>query len=376
MRERLGLPPPERRIGLSAHDFSQAACAPKVVLVHTERRGGQPSVKSRWLWRLETLARGADLVLPGRAEILEWARGLDDAGAPQSAPRPAPTPPVADRPIELAVTRVETLTRDPYAVWARDILRLYPLDRPNEAIDARARGTAIHSAFETFSRQWPEALPPNAAQAFEALYIDALIEAGMPRSALARERPLAREAALWVAEMEQRRRAAGPRIEVERKGRLTVEIGGEPFTLTAKTDRIEVTREGVGHILDYKTGKAPSKKMVETGFSPQLTLTAAILAHGRFEDLPKLTPGELTYVEVTGRRPAGKEEVRSEAYETPEKADLALDGLKRLIARYRDANMPYVSRTAPQFVKTYAGDYDHLARVFEWSTSGDDEGGE
>jgi ATP-dependent helicase/nuclease subunit B len=36
MREGLGLPPPERRVGLSAHDFAQAACAPEVFLVHSE----------------------------------------------------------------------------------------------------------------------------------------------------------------------------------------------------------------------------------------------------------------------------------------------------------------------------------------------------
>ena len=30
------------------------------------------------------------------------------------------------------------------------------------------------------------------------------------------------------------------------------------------------------------------------------------------------------------------------------------------------------SRTAPQFVKLYGSDYDHLARVFEWSTSGEE----
>ena len=59
MRRTLGLPPPERRIGLSAHDFAQIACAPEVYLLHTERRDNQPSVKSRWLWRLETLVRGA-----------------------------------------------------------------------------------------------------------------------------------------------------------------------------------------------------------------------------------------------------------------------------------------------------------------------------
>jgi ATP-dependent helicase/nuclease subunit B len=52
----------------------------------------------------------------------------------------------------------------------------------------------------------------------------------------------------------------------------------------------------------------------------------------------------------------------------------ALEGLTRLVRQYRDPDRGYASRTAPQFVRLYASDYDHLARVFEWSTSG--EGGD
>lgn len=90
MRERLGLPPPERRVGLAAHDFAQAACAPEVILLHSERREGAPAVKSRWLWRLETLARGAGVLLPGRPDVLDWARALDAAQKYEPAKRPAP----------------------------------------------------------------------------------------------------------------------------------------------------------------------------------------------------------------------------------------------------------------------------------------------
>jgi ATP-dependent helicase/nuclease subunit B len=376
MRKTLGLPSPERRIGLSAHDFAQAACAPEVVLLHTERRDGAPAVKSRWLWRLETLAKGAKVAIPGRPEVLDWARTLDaPKGPPQPARRPAPCPPVADRPREMAVTRIETLTRDPYAVWARDILKLYPMRRPDETPDARERGTAIHKAFERFAERHPKTLPADPAAEFEALYVEALREAGLPEAALARETALAREAATWVAELERERRADGRDIHVELKGTLTFEAPAGPFTLTARADRIEATPDGFGHILDYKTGKAPSKKEVETGFSPQLTLTAAILAAGGFPELPPLAPGDLTYLEITGRRPAGKVETRAEAgVESEAAAALAMEGLKALVDAYDDPKRRYLSRTAPQFLKARVSDYDHLARVFEWSTSGEEAG--
>lgn len=377
MRQRLGLPPPERRIGLTAHDFAQAASAPDVVLVHCERRGGAPAVESRWLWRLKTLAAGAGLELPRRDDVLDWVRAMDAPGPYAPIGRPAPRPPVEDRPRKMAVTRVEALTRDPYAVWARDILKLYPLERPDEPVEARARGTAIHAAFEAFAERFPDAVPANAAAVFETLYIDALVKAGMPTTALARERALAREAAAWVADWERQRRAHARRIVVEAEGKLELAINGRPFTLTAKADRIEPTPDGTAHILDYKTGAAPSKKQVETGFSPQLTLTAAILMHGGFPDLGNPTPGDLTYVRVTGRRPAGEEQVRASAGdEASAAAAKALDGLSGLIARYDDPDEPYRSRVAPQFVKEHPGDYAHLARVFEWSTSGDDGDGE
>jgi ATP-dependent helicase/nuclease subunit B len=375
MRQSLGLPPPERRVGLSAHDFAQAACAPEVILLHSERREGGPTVKSRWLWRLETLARGAGVTLEERTDVLAWARALDEAGVYAPARRPAPRPPAADRPRKLAVTRIEALTRDPYSVWARDMLNLRPLDRPDEPVEARARGTAIHEAFETFARRYPRDIPPDAAEIFQGLYVQALAEAGMPAEGLARETALAREAALWVADLEARRRADGRAIHVETYGELTIPLPGGAFTVTAKADRIEADPEGYGHILDYKTGKAPSADMVRVGFSPQLTLTAAILAAGGFAALGRLAPGDLTYLEVTGRKPAGREEVRARAGdESAEAAARALEGLARLITTFDDPDRAYASRTAPQFVHHRHGDHDHLARVFEWSTSGEEEG--
>lgn len=378
MREALGLPSPERRIGLAAHDFAQAACAPETILLHTERREGAPSVKSRWLWRLETLARGAGLAIPARPEALEWARALDAAATYAPVERPAPKPPVEARPTQLYVTRVESLTRDPYAVFARDILDLRPLNRPDEPVDARIRGTAIHAAFERFATEFPRELPSDAAEQFEAFYLESLVAEGLPTAGLARERALAREAARWVVALEIERRADGRALYVEQDGKLTLPIDGEPFTVAAKADRIEITPDGLGHVLDFKTGHAPSAKMVKSGFSPQLTLTAAILAGGGFPGLPKAPPGELTYVEVTGRDPAGRVEVRAapdgdgkSVLVSADAANAALDGLIGLVRQYRDPERGYASRTAPQFVKLYASDYDHLARVFEWSTSGE-----
>ncbi len=374
MRKAAGLPPPERRLGLSAHDFAQAACAPEVVLLHSERRGGAPAVQSRWLWRLETLARGAGLeALPGRPEVLDWARALDapDAAA-RPAPRPRPTPPVAVRPRKLPVTGIERWVRDPYATYAREILRLKPLDRPDEPVEARARGTAIHAAFERFALEHPDELPDLAEAVFADMLIEELAKAGVPQSRLTRERALAANVSPWVTAFERRRRP-GARLLIEQSGQHAFMTPRGLFTVTAKADRIELRATG-GDILDFKTGSAPSAKMVKSGLSPQLTLTAAILHHGGFADAGKTAPRELVYVRVSGGRVPGKEETRGGEGESLGLALEALENLRRRVEWFEDEKTAYVSWAAPQFIDQYGGDYDHLARLSEWHVIGEGDG--
>ena len=375
MRAAFGLPPPERRIGLSAHDFAQAACAGEVVLLHCERCDGAPTVPSRWLWRLRTLALGAGVGIEARPALLDWAQALDAPGKFSPAPRPQPRPPAAVRPRELPVTGVETWVRDPYAIYARYVLKLRPLPRPDETVEARMRGEAVHRALQRFVELHPDALPDAADETFRRLLIDALAEAGMTRGAMARESALAAQAAPWVTSLERRRRR-GARLLVEQKGVLIFKVAGEDFTLTARADRLELREDGVD-VLDFKTGAAPSRRQVESGFSPQLTLTAAILAGGGFAEVGPAAPGELVYVRLTGGRRPGEELVRVKPGESGALAAAALDGLKRRVARFTSPDTPYPSWSAPKMMLERGGDYDHLARVWEWHVIGDgEEGGE
>jgi ATP-dependent helicase/nuclease subunit B len=375
MRAALGLPPPERRIGLSAHDFAQAASSPEVILLHSERREGAPAVESRWLWRLKTLARGAGLPLPSRPEALAWARALDAPETFRPALRPKPTPPVEVRPDRLSVTRVERWVRDPYATYAEAILRLRPMELPDEPIEARARGTALHKALERFALRFPDTLPDDAAQVLAQLMTQALREDGMPEAGMARETAIAARAALEMLEFERERRRPGMRLVIEQRGELKLSTDAGEFTVSAKSDRIELDG-GTAHILDYKTGGAPTKKQVQSGLAPQLTLTAAILQGGGFPGVEPHPPGELMYVKLG----AGREPVRqicvADQPDSEALARAALDGLIRRARHFAARSTPYVAKAAPQFMGD-RGDYDHLARVWEWLVIGaGEEGGE
>src|SRR5262245_50134578 len=82
---------------------------------------------------------------------------------------PAPRPPVATRPRELSVTRVETWMRDPYSIYARHILKLRPLDPLDASPGLAERGIFIHSALDEFVRTLPGPLPPDALERLLAL---------------------------------------------------------------------------------------------------------------------------------------------------------------------------------------------------------------
>ena len=378
MRKALGLPPPERRLGQTAQDFVQAACADEVILIHSERRGGQPAVRSRWLWRLEMLTRGADaaetpVAIARPAAIVDWARALDapPPGPPGFAKRPEPRPPVHRRPRSLYVTRIERWVRDPYAIYALWVLGLEAMERPGASAEALARGNAVHAAIERLTLDWPNDLPDDCEAILHGHLLHELGAQGFEDAAMAREAPLSRNCARWLTEFERRRRARGVNILVEQQGTLTFDAPAGPFTVKAFADRIELASDGAA-VMDFKTGAAPSAKQVKSGFAPQLTLTAAILADGGFARTNgPVTPDELTYVRVVGRKTAGEVITRASGLEAADLAQAALDGLKRRVARFDDENTPYVSWAAPQFMGNQGGNYDHLARVWEWSVIGD-----
>ncbi len=380
MRKALDLPPPERRVGQTAQDFVQGACAPEAILIHTERRGGQPAVRSRWLWRLEMLTRGAGVEIDRPTGMIKIARELDaPAGPAEYARRPQPTPPVGRRPRELPVTMIERWVRDPYSVYAERILGLKKLDRPGAEAEAMARGSAIHKAVERATVAWPDVLPDDCAAQIETFLMHELGVAGFEDHTLAREAPLARNCALWLAGWERERRARGATLLIEQSGRASFPAPYAPFTVTAKADRIELDAQGAA-IIDFKTGSTPSAKQVAKGFSPQLTLTAAILADGGFAPgAPATTATELIYVRLTGRKSPGQaidvsRPTKSQPLDAAGLAEQEMENLITWVARFDDEATPYAAWLAPQFMGTFGGNYDHLARVWEWHVVGGDEG--
>ena len=369
MRAALGLTPPERRIGLAAHDFAQALGANEVYLTRALKVDGVPTVPSRWLQRLLALAKAAriEAKLTPTAPWAAWARERDDAPELDPVKAPEPRPPLEARPRQLSVTRIERWIANPYEIFARDILRLEPLNELGTEPDAALRGQIVHRALQDFSRQYQDQLPSDIEEALTRIadkHFAAL--AGSP-VVKAFWRPAFRRFARWFAATEPARRAGVKDIMTEARGSLDLDSA---FRLTARADRIDIAEDGSVAIYDYKTGKPPSVKHVDELFAPQLSLEALIAAEGGFPDLGRCAVSGLLYIHVTGRGEGGEE--RAAGKTDPENlAREAREKLTRLIARYADPQMPYEVKRRPgaAFRQAYKYDqYEHLARIKEWLT--------
>ncbi|MCH8097429.1 MAG: double-strand break repair protein AddB [Proteobacteria bacterium] len=387
MREAFGLPLPERRIGLSAHDFVQAFSAPRVAMTRATRVEGTPTVPSRWLLRLDNLleAEGARAGLRQGVEWLAWQQSLDRPEAFDSPSRPEPRPPVAARPRSLSVTEVETWIRNPYAIYARHVLGLRPLDAIDADPGAAERGTFIHRSLDRFLRQWPESLPEDARERLIDIGREVFAEALGRPGVWAFWWPRFERIAGWFVDFERARRARRPQaarlLLSEGRGQITLGGPAGPFVLSARADRIDRLEDFPGEggktadglaIIDYKTGGLPAKGDIAKGFSPQLGLEAAIASRGGFEGVPALPVAELSYWRLSGGDPPGSEQTIKEDPE--EIAAAALAGLERLIAVFDDASTPYLAHPRPAKAPRF-DDYGHLARVKEWSNAAGDGGG-
>ena len=379
MRERVGLNPPERRIGQMAHDFVQALGCRDAVITRALKREGAPTVPSRLIQRLRALSGDArwEAVLEAGRRFTGLAARLDAAPPEPRLKRPAPKPDPALFPRSLSVTEIETLVRDPYSIFARHVLGLDPLDPLAAAPSVATRGSLVHEVFAEFARRYPQDLPEDAAERLLNLAVNAFaeIEAEYP-NLYAEWWPRYERMAAAYLDWEAQRRADPTRVHPEVSGRWVIPMGRETFTLRARADRIELRPDGTACIVDYKTGAPPSAKMIFSGFSPQLTLEAAMLMHGAFAGMPAVTETpDLLYVHASGgRKPFVPIPVKPPRGEERGVAAIVAEHeerLRGLVARFMTGEAAYTARPYPQFASKY-GSYDHLARVLEWSLAGEE----
>ena len=353
LRKELSLPGLEYRIGLAAHDFAGFLGAPRVLVTRAKRDSRSPTVASRLLLRLQAMTGG--LARDGRLERL--AAAIDDAGVPKPVDRPAPCPPVEDRPRQIYVTDVDRLNADPFAFYAKAMLKLRSLDAVDADVTAAWKGSAVHDVLQ----QWLEQDDCDPAQL-------------LPRTRALLERdeihPMLR--ALWGPRLiEAIEFIAGQQAANQAEGRrpLKAEIEGQaqlgPVLLKGKVDRIDRVAAGGVAILDYKTGQPPSKKAVAEGFALQLGLLGLIARAGGFPEIAGVPMAHeyWSLAKKQGRKTPGfvdqADQLQPDAFLSAAEA-----AFTAATSRWLTGEAPFTAKLHPAYAPY--GDYDQLMRLQEW----------
>ena len=382
MREKIGLPSPEQKIGQAAHDFCMAVSASKeVVLSSSHYREGQPIIPARWLTRAEIFLKNEKPIPHHKAQ--EWVTQLALEQC-QSQKRncfeaPCPKPSLKQRPRQISVTEVETWLRDPYAIYARHVLKLKPLPVLQEETDSQDFGNIIHKALERWIKDYDKAQESwsieDTRAYLETLFKEILEDKKYAHIHLSRRiwwKPRFQRIAQWVTEQVTQ----NPPLDslfAEVKGEIEIpDLPGGTFKLIGRADRIEYNDNGFT-ILDYKTGSLPLNKDINNGWAPQLFLEAAMLQKGAFRDIPEqhcIT--DLVYWQLTGKSPPGEEKSlkkldkrKKEELDLSEKTNDLWEKFLSFIRHYDNPETPYCSHPYPGKEPHFA-QYARLARVAEW----------
>ena len=370
MRRELGLLLPEGQVGLAAHDYQQAIAAPEVLLCRSKRTGDGEAVPSRWLNRLTNLLSGLpDQFGPDAlAEMQSRGGRLLDAAATLDWPkaevapekRPAPAPPCRKRPRSYSVTEIARLIRDPYAIYARHVLRIQPLLPLVQRPDARLKGIIFHEIVKAFfDPDAPFDVPEVARERLRKIADDCFRRA-VPWPAIRNHwSGHLSQIADHLIESEQARRLQGVRIAAEVKGKTPI---GDGFEIRGTADRIDLLNSGQLVIFDYKTGTVPTDKQVKT-YDRQLLIEAVMAEAGGFENVEPTPVDHVAYLHL-GRTTKDRDIALLDGFETV----TVSRKLARLLANFHQPTTGYISRRAMEKMR-YEGDYDHLARFGEWDAS-------
>lgn len=361
VRQALGLPGLDRRIGLAAHDLANGLGAPEVLITRAMRDASAPTVASRFWLRLKALAGPK---WQENQRLLALARAIDKTDRVEPMAQPAPCPPASVRPRDIAVTDVDRLKADPYGFYARKILRLSPLDPVDADPTAAWRGTAVHDVLE---RWWsedkadPAALLPRARDMLARATAHPVMRVlWRPRLLLALE---------WIAAKTASLGEDGRRILLcEQWG--SAEIAG--VRLSGKADRIDRAADGSIVIVDYKTGQPPSTAQVKAGYALQLGLLGLIAHEGRFDSLEAgAVASGFEYWSLAKKAdnfgyvstpvdPTG----RYNRVLTGNFANLAAQHFSEVAGQYLTGMAPFAARPHPD--APVFSDYDQLMRLDEW----------
>ncbi len=253
--QKIGLPSPNRKVSLMALDFMNLSCCNEIYWLRAKQSGGVLTTESRFLSRVRVA--GGDIKHDD--EILKIVRDADNVEYNPLDYTP-PTPPIDKS--DVFVTDIELLIHNPYAFYAKHILKLKPVDDYWVLPDARNFGILVHDVIEGAKDFNPEKMVSE---------MDLRAKQVLPENSILFYFWHKRfcEIANFVCDY------------FKTKPIKYKEIAGS-VNIAGRNVRARADLVWDGIVMDIKTGAAPTKKQLSDGTMPQLPLEAFIMQNNGF----------------------------------------------------------------------------------------------
>jgi ATP-dependent helicase/nuclease subunit B len=358
IRADFGLPNLNKKIGVLAYDFCNYLGAKEVILTCPQNKNNTPTLKSRFLLRMEALMKINNI---NKKEFWQNIEKSPEDKSFFNSLRPQPKSPIAIE--KVSATDISKWIRNPYFIYAKRILKLQPLKQIEQEVSFAEFGNFIHKVFEIFVKNYPKIAAKENLEKSLNNYAEKYFPRYFPNpEARLLWWPRFKNIANWFLNNEKKLRQNNCEVfsEIEAKANINnVEI-------TTKIDRINLYKDGSIEIIDYKTGLIPSQKDVNSGLEPQLAIEAVILILGQSNNInldKKISLEQirsLQYWQLKGRD-ANKIKTLNKAQELTQ---FAKEGLTKLIGTFYDKKATYICY--PDFDIYKEDDYYHLGRIEEW----------
>ncbi len=295
MRFELGLPSVEEEIGLTMHDVLNLLGAKETIITRSKKVGSNETTASRWLKRIENWQKKTELKLidkdvSKRYDYLRAEVYRADKLAQFDIP-PTPCPKAQFRPKKLSATNIEKLKNDPYNIYVKKVLNIYPLNDLEVPMNAANFGTITHNILEKGLKQLDsmsfasDDIFKEKAKALFTSYIAEELEF-TPVSTFTKQfwqNALLNITDNIIAQELTDGIAISNRL-FEQTGNIHLNLDDGTFEVNARGDRFDIYENHID-IIDYKTAKPPTKADIKNRKNIQLHIEAIITQANGYQDI-------------------------------------------------------------------------------------------
>jgi ATP-dependent helicase/nuclease subunit B len=351
LRKTLHLSTKDDELNCKIYDFYLMLCNKQVIMTRSRKVNNRQTSPSKFLQKLFVLeSKYKTHKLKNKDHYLHYSRQHFNLRS-DSALGDEFLIPGSSFPAKVSATNIELLIRNPYGFFAKNILKLYPLNEINlDSMNAEF-GKLLHKIISIYNKQ-----DDKNRQMFLNIADKELKNLSDNEFIIKMWWPKICSIAKPYVEFEQKRRLNIKQICSEIYGEIYLNFDDRQIKIIAIADEIIINKDNTAQILDYKTGAIPSLKDVLSGLSPQLIIEGLILQQGGFKSIPSITPNKVTFVKLASLEPYIVET-------SIDSIDFAKHcyGLKELIGHYIKGQVSYLVTPSLDYAPKY-DNYKHLGR--------------